>query len=274
LILNLLFFRIFKNINYMDISLAKKISIECVKEAGRLLMDNLEEVKRVTFKAKSDIVTDIDIRSEKIIVDKIQANFPDHSILSEETGLIDQQSEYLWIMDPIDGTMNYYHGIAPFRVALCLTYKQKPIISTIYNPIKDELFFAEDGQGATMNDNKIRVNGNFELKNSVVMLHISSQKDARARTILALDSIFKKTLHMRVLGSGLAAMCYVASGKFDVFFNVRTNPWDILPGSLLVQEAGGIVTDIEGNKLTTESTSVLATNGNVHTQMLELLEDI
>jgi len=238
------------------------------------LMENVDKVKKVSFKAKSDIVTDIDIQSEKIIIDKIKANFPNHSILSEESGFADQHSEYVWIMDPIDGTMNYYHSSAPFRVALCLTYKQKPIISTIYNPIKDELYFAEVGQGTTLNNKRIIVNDNFELKNSVVMTHISSKKDARARTILALDSIFKKTLHMRIFGSGLAAMSYVASGKFDVFFNVKTYPWDILPGALLVQEAGGVVTDIEGNKITTESTSVLATNGKVHDQMLQLLKDI
>ena len=258
----------------MDTNQAKKISIECVKEAGKLLMENIDKVKEVSFKAKSDIVTNIDLQSERIIVDKIKTNFPEHSILSEESGFVDQHSEYVWIMDPIDGTMNYYHASAPFRVALCLTYKQKPIISTIYNPIKDELYFAEAGQGATLNDKKIIVNDNFELKNSVVMTHISSKKEARARTILALDSIFKKTLHMRMFGSGLAAMSYVASGKFDVFFNVKTYPWDILPGALLVQEAGGVVTDIEGNKITTESMSVLATNGKVHDQMLQLLKDI
>ena len=258
----------------MDTNQAKKISIECVKEAGKLLMENIDKVKEVSFKAKSDIVTNIDLQSERIIVDKIKTNFPEHSILSEESGFVDRHSEYVWIMDPIDGTMNYYHASAPFRVALCLTYKQKPIISTIYNPIKDELYFAEAGQGATLNDKKIIVNDNFELKNSVVMTHISSKKEARARTILALDSIFKKTLHMRMFGSGLAAMSYVASGKFDVFFNVKTYPWDILPGALLVQEAGGVVTDIEGNKITTESMSVLATNGKVHDQMLQLLKDI
>jgi len=258
----------------MDLDRAKKISREAVKEAGRLLMENIDKVKEVSFKAKSDIVTDIDIRSEKIIVDKIKANFPEHSILSEESGFSDQHSEYLWIMDPIDGTMNYFYASAPFRVALCLTYKRQPLISAIYNPIKDEMYFAEAGQGATLNGRRITVSDNFELEKTIVMIHISSKKDARARTILALDSIFKKTLHMRMFGSGLAAMSYIASGKFDVFFNVRTYPWDILPGALLVQEAGGVVTDIEGNKITTESTSVLATNGKVHDQMLQLLKDI
>ncbi|MDD5071582.1 MAG: inositol monophosphatase family protein [Patescibacteria group bacterium] len=258
----------------MDVNLAKKISIECVKEAGQFLMANINKVKEVSFKAKSDIVTNIDIGSEKIIIDKIKINFPEHSILSEESGFTGQHTGYIWIMDPIDGTMNYYHASAPFRVALCLVYQQQPIISAIYNPVKDELYFAEAGKGAMLNNRKIHVDENNELKKSVVLTHISSKKDARARTILALDSIFKKTLHMRMFGSGLAAMSYIASGKFDIFFNVKTYPWDILPGSLLIQEAGGTVTDIEGKQITIESTSVLATNGKVHDQMLELLEDI
>lgn len=258
----------------MDLEKAKKISIEAVTEAGKILRENRDKVKTVSFKAKSDIVTDIDLQSEKLIVEKIKATFPEHSILSEEAGFADHHSEYVWIMDPIDGTMNYYHGSAPFRVALCLTYQQKPLISAIYNPSKSDLYFAEIGKGATLNDKRITVNENFELKNSIIMTHISSKKEARGRTILALESIFRKTLHMRMFGSGLAAMSYIANGKFDVYFNVQTYPWDIMPGALLVQEAGGVVTDILGNKITNESTSVLATNGKVHDQMLKLLEGI
>lgn len=258
----------------MDTKLAKKISIECVKEAGEILMDNFDKVKKVSFKAKNDIVTNVDFQSEKIIIEKIKLAFPKHSILSEEAGFTDNHSDYVWIMDPIDGTMNYFHNSSPFRIALCLTHKKKTLISTIYNPIRDEICFAETGKGVTLNDKKISVNKNQDLKRSIVMTHISSKEDARVRTIRALDSIFKKSLHMRMFGSGLAAMSYVAQGIFDVYFNVRTYPWDILPGALLIQEAGGTVTDIEGKKITTESTSVLATNGKVHKQMLELLKNI
>ena len=169
----------------IDINQAKKTSIECVKEAGKLLIENMDKVKSVSFKAKSDIVTDIDMQSEKIIIDKIKANFPEHSILSEESGLDDHHSEYTWVMDPIDGTMNYYHSSAPFRVALCLLYKKKALLSAIYNPIKDDLYLAQTKKGARLNDKKIVVSKNRKLKNAIVMTHISSRKDARARTILA-----------------------------------------------------------------------------------------
>jgi len=258
----------------MDLKLAKQVAIEAVKDAGKTLIDNLNKVKTCSFKAKSDIVTEIDIKAEKLIISKIKKNFPDHSIHSEEEGLIDNKSSFLWVIDPVDGTMNYYHAASPFRVAVCLVENNIPLISAIYNPVRDQLYFAERGKGATLNNRKIKVNNNFELKNSVVMTHISSKKDARVRTIIALDSIFNKTLHMRMFGSGLAAMTYVASGKFDVFFNISTHPWDILPGALIVEEAGGVVTDIQGKKINADSKSVLATNGKVHADMLKLLQDI
>lgn len=258
----------------MDIELAKKVSIESVKEAGKLLMDNLDEIKKATFKAKSDMVTNVDIESEKLLINKIKKIFPEHSILSEERGFIDNDSKYIWILDPIDGTMNYYHCSPPFRVGVCLLKNKKPVISAIYNPVKDQLFFAERGKGATLNDKIIKVSNNSNLTNSMILTHLSSKKEARIRTIVALESIFKKTLHMRMFGCGLASITYVASGKFDVFFNVKTNPWDILPGVLLIEEAGGTITEINGEEITYNSTSVLATNGNVHDQILKLLEDI
>ena len=258
----------------MDKELAKKVAIDSAKAAGKLILENLNKVKSCSFKAKSDIVTEIDIQAEKIIMDIIKTNFPAHSIHSEETGFIDNKSPYLWVIDPIDGTMNYYHRMSPFRVAICLVENNLPIITAIYNPVKDNLYFAEKGKGAFLNNKRINVNSNFELKKSVVMTHISSKKEARARTITALGNIFNKTLHMRILGSGIAAMTYIAEGKFDVFFNVATHPWDILPGALLVEEAGGIVTDIQGKKIDLKSTSILVSNGTVHSDILKLLEDI
>ncbi len=257
----------------MDIKLARRISIEAAKEAGNLLIDNLEKVKEVSFKDKNDIVTEIDVKSEKIIIDKIKESFPDHTILSEESGFDDKNSEYIWVIDPLDGTINYYHGGAPFRVGICLLKNKESIISAVYNPIKDEMYFAEKGKGATVNGKRIKVNDNNNFKYSSVMTHLSSKKDARTKTMSKLDKVFENALHVRFYGCGLAALTYIASGKFDVFFNIKTSQWDILPGALLVEEAGGKVTDIEGNKITFESTSILATNGKVHDKILNILKE-
>lgn len=248
--------------------------MESAREAGKLLMDNLHKVKHFSSKGRGDIVTEIDLRSEKLIVEKITRNFPDHSILSEERGFIDKGSKYIWMIDPIDGTINYYHASTPFRVGVCLLKDRKPVISAILNPAKDELYFAEKGQGAKLNGKGIKVSSNPVMKSCIVLTHLSSKKEPRAKAIRALENVFSKTMHMRMFGSGLAAMTYVASGRFEIFFNVKTSPWDILPGALLVEEAGGKVTDIEGKKITYDSDSVLATNGKVHMKMLELLKNI
>ncbi len=260
-------------ISNMDINFAQKIAEEAVKAAGRVLMDNFDKPAQVSLKGKSDIVTDIDIKSEKLILEAIKNNFPDHRILSEEAGLIDSKSKYTWILDPIDGTINYYYKSAPFRVGLCLLENGKPIVSAIYNPVKNHLYSAQKSKGAYKNGQKIKVSDRSDLKNSVVMFHLSSKKDARNRTIKILDNIFENSLHMRMFGSSLASMTYVAEGKFDVFFNLQTSSWDILPGALIITEAGGMVTDISGKEVDYNSNSVLATNGKVHDQMLKLLSN-
>src|SRR5688572_17810907 len=251
-----------------------QVAEEAVRRAGTVIMKNFRVVQKVSFKGKSDIVTQVDIQSETVIRDLLHKHFPTHSILSEESGLEANDSKYIWILDPMDGTINFYYGSPPFRIGLCLLEDKVPVLTVIYNPLKDELYLAEKGKGATMNDKKIHVNDNFDISKSVVMTHLSSRKGPRARTILALENIFNHTMHMRMFGSGLAAMTYIAAGTFDVFFNVKTNPWDILPGALLIQEAGGVATDIQGQKITYESTSVLATNGKVHHKMLKLLKNV
>ncbi len=259
----------------MDIELAKKVAISAAKEAGKLLNTNFQEEKIMSFKGKSDIVTEIDIKSEKIILDFIKLHFPNHTILSEEVGFIgNNNSKYMWVVDPIDGTMNYYHGMNPYRVGICLLEDKKPILNVLYNPTKNEMYVAQKGGGAFLNDKKITVSDNADLKNSVVMFHLSSKEEPRIRTMAVLEKVFQASMQVRMYGSSLSQMSYVASGKFDVYFNVSLKPWDILPGALLVEEAGGKVTDIKGGEITHESTSVIATNGKVHDQMLKLLENI
>jgi len=259
----------------MDIELAKTTAISGAKTAGKVLGDNFLSKKNMSLKDKSSIVTEMDLKAEKIILDMIKSNFPDHDILSEEAGLIgDNTAKYTWVIDPIDGTTNYYYGMNPYRVGICLLEDKRPILNVLYNPTKDELYVAQKGEGAFLNDKKITVSGNTDLNNSVIMTHLSSRKEARTKTLSVLDNIFSKSMHMRLFGSSLASLSYIANGKFDVYFSVSLKPWDILPGALLIEEAGGKVTDIKGGEITYESTSVVATNGKVHDQILKLLEDI
>jgi myo-inositol-1(or 4)-monophosphatase len=227
----------------------------------------------MSFKGKGDIVTEIDFKSEKFMIDLIEKNFPDHSILSEESGMIDKKSEYVWIMDPIDGTINYYHGVEPFCVGMCLIKNDEPLISAIYNPARDYFYFAEKGKGTTLNGKPVKVSSR-SLKDSVIMTNLSSKKEARDRLIPHLEEICSSGFHTRMFGCSFSNITLVAGGKFDVMFSIKTNIWDFFPGVLLIEEAGGRVTDINGNKINIKSTSVLATNGVAHAEMLALLKDI
>lgn len=259
----------------MNLKIARKVSKNAVFEAGKILMSNIDKVKKISYKRKSDIVTDIDLKCNRKIIEIIKKEFPDHSIISEETGVKnDFKSDYTWIIDPLDGTINYTIGYPPFRVGICLMKKEINILSAIYNPVKNQLYFAERGGGATLNGKKIRVNNNGYLLNSVVMTHLSSRKQYRVKTISMLNSVFEHSLQIRIFGSGLSSLCYIARGNYEAFFNIYTYPWDIFPGELLIREAGGKVTDIKGDKLTLESDSIIASNGKVHDQILEILEKV
>jgi myo-inositol-1(or 4)-monophosphatase len=256
----------------MILDSVEQLVIELLEEVGELVMGDFGRLSEYSLKSKNDIVTKLDKDAEKIIIDSLNRNFPEHSIFSEEDGLTDRKSKYTWIVDPIDGTINYYSGISPFRIAMALLEDNKPIFSAIYNPVKKDIYTAKKGGGAFKNGRKMQVNDNGDLNNYVVMTHLSSKKNARNKVISSLNQVFSKVLQIRILGSGSASLGYIADGKYDAFYNVKTHPWDILPGSLIVQESGGQVTDVLGKEITIDSTSILASNGKLHKQLVSLIK--
>lgn len=256
----------------MDIAQARKLSTDAVKEAGSVILSHLHQKKSIIWKGKNNPTTDIDQKVEELLISKIRERFPDHRILSEECGMIDGRSPFTWIIDPLDGTINYTRGVLPFRTGLCLLKEGTPFLSAIYNPIEKELFTAEKGEGTYLNGQRVWVNKTKVLADSIILTHISATKEAqRKRTLEVLDKLAPSILHTRMIGSGLAPFGYIASGAFEAFFNIETHPWDILPGVLIVEEAGGKATDIHGNALSEKSTSIVATNGLVHDQLLSFL---
>lgn len=142
----------------MDIESAKKVAVGAAKEAGKMLNDNFQQAKELSFKGPKDMVTDFDVKAEKIILDAIKKSFPDHAILSEGAGVLgSSSSQYMWVIDPVDGTKNYYYGIDPYRVGICLLENAKPVLNVLYDPTKDELYVAEKGKGAFLNGKRIHV---------------------------------------------------------------------------------------------------------------------
>ncbi|OGF26559.1 hypothetical protein A2477_00180 [Candidatus Falkowbacteria bacterium RIFOXYC2_FULL_47_12] len=261
----------------MNLDFEQKVAIHAAKKAGRLLMAHLNKVKEITYKAKRDIVTEVDLRSEEIIISSLKNNFPKHDIFSEEKGsaqIAQEKAEYLWLIDPIDGTINYSYGMAPFRVGICLLKAKIPVLSVIYNPVKNEMYVAQRGRGATMNGRKITVSSRKFLSETILSSHLSSKKDARRRVIKKLEKIFNAVFQIRFYGSLHASLTYIAGGKEDACVWLQTNSWDILPGALLVEEAGGKVTDVNGEKITINSTDIVASNGGVHEQLLKVIKNI
>ena len=251
----------------------KKIAIQAALKAGEILNKNRGRVKRVDFKGKINIVTEIDLLSERIILKIIKKNFPDHSILTEESKEQKTDSDYKWIIDPLDGTTNYAHDFPSYCISIALEKEGNVILGVVYNPLLEELFTVETGKGAFLNKRRIQVSSTSSLSKS--FLATGFPYDIRESKITNLDHFANfavRSLAIRRAGSAALDLCYLAMGRFDGFWELKLSPWDTAAGTLLVKEAGGRVTDFEGKKYSIYSKHLLATNGRIHQQMKEVLK--
>ncbi len=196
----------------------------------------------------NNLVTEADHAAEKAIIELIQQSYPDHFILSEETGEIRTSSEYKWIIDPIDGTVNFSNGIPLCCVSIALEKESKMIMGAVYNPLMNELFFAETGSGASLNDKKITVSVKTEvIKSCLVTGFPYTYLDAPYGPLQVFEKLIRQGIPVRRLGSAAIDLCWVAAGRFDGFYEHNLQAWDSAAGALIVQEAGGTVTDFKGN---------------------------
>ncbi len=218
----------------------------------------------------NNLVTEADHAAEKAIIDVITANFPDHYILSEETGAIIQDSEYKWIIDPIDGTVNFANGIPLNCVSIAVEHKGKIILGAVFNPHMNEFYFAEKGKGSTLNDKPIRVSNQTEvIKSCLVTGFPYTYLNTENGPLDVFDRLVRKGIPVRRLGSAAIDLCWVAAGRFDGFYEHKLEAWDSAAGFLIVEEAGGKVTDFKGNEFSPYQPHVLATNGKIHDEMLK-----
>ena len=252
-----------------------QLAIDTALEAGTFLKKNVGKIRQIEYKGgeKTNLVTEIDKKSEEIIFARIREKHPDHDFLGEESGAADVQSEYRWIIDPLDGTINYTHGLPIYCVSIGLEYKGEIIVGVVYDPSMDELFYAEKGKGAWMNKSRLRVSNTNELMSSLLVTgfpySINKQPEP---TLTHFRNFIIHSQAVRRLGSAAIDLAYVACGRFDGFWEGTLNAWDMAAGILLVSEAGGVCTDYLGKPLNIYNQRVLATNGVIHQPMLDVLK--
>jgi len=250
-------------------------AIQTARDAGSVLIDRLGRAQ-VSNKGDIDLVTEADVAAEKLIIDRIKSHYPRHAILAEESGASEEMagtSEWKWIIDPLDGTTNYAHGYPCFCVSIAVERAGAIEIGVVYDPTRDEMFAAERGQGATLNERPMRVSNVEDL--NAAMLCTGFPYNVRERPNFARDFVnFTMTAQaVRRDGSAALDLAYLACGRFDGFWEDGLNAWDVAAGVLLTEEAGGRVTNYQGAPLDIYTPRVLATNGRVHDAMMSVLNN-
>jgi myo-inositol-1(or 4)-monophosphatase len=250
-------------------------AVDIAREAGALLSSYFE--RRVPFELKGDfdLVTEADRASEKLVVERLRSHFPSHSIVAEEGGGHESPSEYRWYVDPLDGTTNFAHGFPMFNVTMGLERGGEMIAGIIYDPLRQELFSAERGSGAYLNNRRIKVSQCRRLEDSLASTGFPSRKRHLNINIHFYHQMAMASHGVRRTGSAALDLAYVACGRLDAFWEFGLKPWDMAAGSLIVREAGGAVSDMRGGPHSvTSSNDLLADNRAVHDQILALFAEI
>lgn len=260
------------------------VAINCAAKAGEWVMTKLGNYSSLEMKYSAhDLVTEVDKGSERLIRKLIATHFPDHSFLGEEgvepgpeasAKALEEvsASEYLWIVDPIDGTTNFVHGFPFFCVSIALAYQGEVIVGVVYDPVRDELFVAEKGKGAYVRGKRMGVSSESTLRGSLIATGFpADQHYALPLNMKGIGAIAPKVRNLRTAGSAALHMAYVAAGRLSGFWEIGLNSWDLAAGALLIQESGGLVTDVKGKDYTLSVRNVAATNGHLHNELLESL---
>jgi len=243
--------------------------------AGSIIREGFGSRIEIEYKTNiSNLVTNIDLKAEEAIINYILNNFPTHSILSEESGKSLKDEEFLWVVDPLDGTTNFAHGLPIFSVSIGLMNRGEIIAGVIYDVMRNVLYTAELNKGAFANGRKLSVNENDDIRKSLLVTGFPYNVDENPDNVIEkFSKVIKSSRAVRRLGSAAIDMCYVAEGVFDGFWEVSLNPWDMCAGVLLIEEAGGRVTDENGLRIDIFEKQIVATNGKIHNSLLNLLSE-
>ncbi|MGQ9478237.1 MAG: inositol monophosphatase family protein [Candidatus Bipolaricaulia bacterium] len=249
-----------------------EVALEAARRAGQLLREGFGSNQRFALKSsRLDLVTEYDRAAEELIIEAIRSEFPQHGLLGEEGSSYQASSAYRWLIDPLDGTTNFAHGYPIFAVSIALARGEELLLGVVYNPILDELFFAERGRGASLNGRPIRVSETDDLSRALLATGFPYDPGRIGLNLRLFERFIYKAQAIRRDGSAALNLCYVACGRLDGFWEIDLKPWDLAAGALIVREAGGKVTTFSGGELDLDGDEVLASNGKIHQEMVTIL---
>ena len=250
-------------------------AIRFAQSGGKVLMEYFRKEMRISEKGAGNLVSEADLNAERVIVELIRNEFPGHTVLAEEGHATMVGGRSLWIVDPLDGTNNFTHGIPHFAVSVAFYQDGQAQCGVVFNPVQNDLFVATRGEGAYWNGRKIHVSNETSLDQTLVGTGFYYDRGAMMRkTLRSIEALFGKNIHgIRRFGAASLDLCSVASGQFGGFFEYHLAPWDFAAGRLIVEEAGGDITNCEGKELGITAASVLATNRHLHPSLLACLEE-
>lgn len=249
-----------------------RIAVSAARSAGEIILGNIGKISRkdIGRKQAADFVTRVDRESEKVIIETIRKRFPHHLFLAEESLREAETDQYRWIIDPLDGTTNFIHQYPVFSVSIALEYEGQIILGVILDPLKKELFTAQKGRGALLNDRPVRISGIKEMKDSLITTGFPfRQKDMTDLYLRLFRNVFKKVSDLRRAGSAALDLAYLACGRCEGFFEIGLSPWDVAAGAILIKEAGAIITDFGGGQNYLFTGNIIAGVPEVHGKLLK-----
>jgi myo-inositol-1(or 4)-monophosphatase len=256
----------------METEIYLKVAVEAAQEAGQMLRENLDASREIIYKGEVDLVTNFDRQSQQMIFERLAKNFPDHDFIAEEGLDQERGDEFCWIFDPLDGTTNYAHRFPIFSVSIALEFKGKIVCGVVYDPMREETFSGIKNDGAFLNGDRIRVSNINDLNKSLLATGFPYDlRESDENNIVHFNNFVTRAQAIRRCGSAALDLCYVACGRFDGFWELKLKAWDVAAASLIVQEAGGHLSDFKNKEFSINSHETLGTNGLIHQQMLDVL---
>ncbi|MEE8472836.1 MAG: inositol monophosphatase family protein [Dehalococcoidia bacterium] len=245
-----------------------EVATQAIKEAGVIVAEHFGAPQKATLKGRGNLVTEVDLLAEKAILGLLRSEYPEHCIISEESDAVTTESPYTWIVDPLDGTNNYSFGLPFVSVTLALVRGEDILLGLTFDPLRQELFRAEKGKGAFLNDAPMAVSPRTDLQRSALGCDLGYDAEKGAQTLDFVRSLWPGMHSLRIMGSGALGLAYVASGRLEIYLHRFLYPWDVAGGILLIREAGGLVTDWQGVPVTTDSGEVVCANPVLHGQIM------